>query len=163
MNWYAIRTKPHQERHVELQLRRCGVETFLPCHEESRMIRRCRRIVASPLFPGYLFGRLDLKKHYRTVNYTRGGLGVVSFGSIPAKMDEEMIDLIRVRLRNGIFKPQGHCLIPGQTVRIRSGPMSGLEAVFQYQLTGQQRALLLLRYLAFPSRLVVPMEQLVNE
>ncbi|MDH4188468.1 MAG: hypothetical protein OEV08_15890 [Nitrospira sp.] len=40
--------------------------------------------------------------------------------------------------------------------------MSGLEAVFQYQLTGQQRASLLLRCLAFPSRLVVPMEQLVN-
>jgi transcriptional antiterminator RfaH len=162
MNWYAIRTKPHQERHVELQLRRCGVETFLPCLEESRMIRRCRRIVVSPLFPGYLFGRLDLKEHYRTVNYTRGGLGVVSFGSIPAQMNEAMIDSIRVRLTNGIFKPQGHCLIPGQTVQIRSGPMSGLEAIFQYQLTGQQRASLLLRCLAFPSRLVVPMEQLVN-
>lgn len=162
MNWYVIRTKPHQERHVESQLQRCGIETFLPCLESFKVIRRCHKMVVSSLFPGYLFSRLDLKEHFRTVNYTRGGLGVVSFGSTPALVDEEMIDSIRVRLTNGVLKAEGHSLIPGQTVRIRGGPMSGLEAVFQYQLTGQQRAALLLRCLAFQSRLVLPLQQVVN-
>ena len=34
MSWYAIYTKPHQERLASSNLRSVGVETFLPCNSE---------------------------------------------------------------------------------------------------------------------------------
>ena len=162
MNWYVVRTKPHQEKQVESQLRQCGIETLLPFLEETRIIRRYRKTVRGPLFPGYLFSRFDLKEHYRTVSYARGTLGIVTFGSAPARVDEEMIGSIQSRLTNGVLRVKSQRLIPGQTVRINSGPMDGLDAVFLYEMTGKQRAVVLLRSLAYQGRLVIPMEQVVN-
>lgn len=162
MNWYVIRTKPHQEKLVESQLRKCGIETLLPFLEENRIFRRHRKAVLGPLFPGYLFSRFDLKEHHRTVKYTRGTLGLVSFGSAPARVEEELIDTIRSRLLNGVLTIRSQCLMPGQTVQINSGPMDGVEAVFLYEMPGRQRAVVLLRSLAYQGRLVLPMEQVVN-
>ena len=147
---------------MESQLGQCGIETLLPCLEETRLIRRCRKTLLSPMFPGYLFARFSLKEHYRTVSYARGGLGIVSFGSMPARVEEEVIDSIRLRLTDGVFRMKSQRLTPGQTVKIKNGPMDGFEAVFQYEMTGQQRAVLLLRCLAYQGRLVLPMEQVSN-
>jgi transcriptional antiterminator RfaH len=162
MNWYVIRTKPGQEKQVESQLRQCGIETLLPFLEQTRVIRRHRKTILAPLFPGYLFSRFDLKEHYRTASYARGSIGIVTFGSVPARVDEEMVDSIRSRLTNGVLTIKSKCLLPGQIVRIKSGPMDGLDAVFLYEMTGRQRAVVLLRSLAYQGRLVLPMEQIAN-
>lgn len=162
MYWYAIRTKPQREQQVESQLRLYGIDTLLPCLKETRMIRRIRKTVTVPFFPGYLFGRFNLEEHYRTVSYARGALTIVSFGHTPARVEEDIIDSIRTRLTDGVLTVKSQCPAPGQTVRIKSGPMDGLDAVFQYEMPGQQRAVVLLRCLAYQGRFVLPMGQVVN-
>jgi len=160
--WYAVSTKPHHERRAELNLQQLDVETFNPRLKESKVIRRVRRVVTVPLFPGYLFAKLDLHNQFRAVSYAKGVRRIVAFGSTPAKVDEELIEAIKGRLSSGEMITPARVLRAGQTVKIQDGPLCGLNAVFEREMTGQQRAVLLLRTLAYQARVVVPLEQVAN-
>ncbi|TLY44372.1 MAG: hypothetical protein E6K58_03070 [Nitrospirae bacterium] len=162
MHWYVINTKPHREKEAELQLKRLSVETFLPLLRRSKIIRRMRKTVTGPLFPGYLFARFDLNEHHRAVSYARGVRKIVEFGSTPARVDEELIQGMKTRLCNGYVSLAPRLLAPGQVVKIQDGPLSGFEAVFEREMPDHQRVVLLLRTLAYQARVVVPSEQVAN-
>lgn len=162
MPWYAISTKPHQERVAEQNLYRLGVETFCPMIKERRLVRRKSRVLASPLFPGYLFADFSLHGQYRSVVYARGVKKVIAFGSMPAIVDESLIEAIKTRVQDGYVMLSNTEFKPGQLVRIQEGPLHGLEAIFEKKLTGSQRAVLLLRALSYQARVVVDLGQIVN-
>ena len=162
MHWYAVRTKPNQERQAELSVQRLGVETFYPQMKQRRVIRRREQMIIGSLFPGYLFARLNMAVHYRAAKYARGVLDLVAFGSIPAIVDDEIIEGMRARLRDGCLTLPAPALTPGEVVRIQAGPLQGLEAVFEREMSDHQRVVLLLRTLTYQARVIVPFEQVVN-
>jgi transcriptional antiterminator RfaH len=159
--WYAVSSKPHQEALAESSLRHLSIETFSPLIQDHRLVRGKQQVRVAPLFPGYLFARFNLDHSYRAVCYARGVKRVVSFGQDPAIVDDAMIDGLRARLECGIMLSSSH-FQPGQVVRIASGALNGLEAIFEKELTGSQRAVLLLRALSFQARVVVELKQIVN-
>ena len=162
MHWYAVRTKPNQERQAELSVQRLGVETFYPQMKQRRVIRRREQMIIGSLFPGYLFARLNMAVHYRAAKYARGVLDLVAFGSIPAIVDDEIIEGMRARLQDGCLTLPAPALTPGEVVRIQAGPLQGLEAVFEREMSDHQRVVLLLRTLTYQARVVLPFEQVVN-
>ena len=162
MHWYAVRTKPNQERQAELSVQRLGVETFYPQMKQRRVIRRREQMIIGSLFPGYLFARLNMAVHYRAAKYARGVLDLVAFGSIPAIVDDEIIEGMRARLRDGCLTLPAPALTPGEVVRIQAGPLQGLEAVFEREMSDHQRVVLLLRTLTYQARVVLPFEHVVN-
>ena len=162
MNWYAINTKTHREDVAELNLQRLGVETFCPQLKQDKVIRRRRQTVIRPLFPGYLFARFNLAIHYRAVNYAQGVRKIVTFGSAPEAVDEVIIESIKSRARDGFVTVQPSSFTPGQVVRIQEGPLQGLEAVFEMEMSDHQRVVILLRTLSYQARVVVPLEQVVG-
>ena len=158
--WYAVSTKPHQEKQAELHITQCGIECFLPLIKESKIIRRVRKTAIGPLFPGYLFARFDLAEHYRAVSFARGVRKIVEFGSRPAEVDVALIDAIRGKLDKGYVEidPQG--LVHGQVVEIQAGALGGIEAVFVRKMSDQQRVMLLIQGLHFRARVIAKMEQI---
>ncbi len=162
MHWYTVSTKPRQERTVELNLRRMGVETFCAMIKEEKILRRRWQTVIRPLFPGYLFGIFCYEDHQRSISYARGVRRIVVFGSTPAIVQDDLIDAMKSRLEHGYLTVTPDRFNPGDTVRIRGGPLCGLEAVFEKHMTGDRRVALLLRTLAFQARVVVPVEQVAN-
>lgn len=162
MKWYAVKTKPHQEPLADLNLQRLGVETFFPRLEQNKLIRRKRQTVIGPLFPGYLFARLDLDVHYRAVTYARGVQRVVAFGSTPAIVEEEIIEALKSRLHDGCVLVPQQKFSPGQVVRIQEGPLGGLDAIFEREMSDHRRVALLLQTLSFRARVIVDMEQVAN-
>ena len=162
MHWYAVSTKPHQEYQAEGNLQRLGVETFCPQLKQRKVIRRVSQMVIRPLFPGYLFARLNIEDQYRAATYARGVRRIVAFGSTPARVEEELIQGIKDRLSQGYLTLTPRPLAPGQVVKIQDGPLSGLEAVFEREMSDHQRVVLLLRTLAYQARVVVPFEQVAN-
>ncbi|MBF0323949.1 MAG: transcriptional activator RfaH [Alphaproteobacteria bacterium] len=57
--WFVVHTKPHAEPVAERHLRRQGFVPYLPqIRREVRHAGRTRSVLR-PLFPGYLFVRLD--------------------------------------------------------------------------------------------------------
>ncbi len=60
VRWYTLQTKPRKESTVEKRLNDLGLEVFLPWVRLRRRVGSRFQRVLSPLFPGYLFCRLDL-------------------------------------------------------------------------------------------------------
>jgi transcriptional antiterminator RfaH len=159
--WYVVRTKPHQEDVAESSLGRGGIEVLCPRIQERRLIRRRVQQVVSPLFPGYLFAKCALSG-LRLIRYARGVRNVVAFGSGPAVMSSEVMEEILKRLQGGVVIPPTQTFAHGNVVRIQDGPLRGLEAVFERELAGQQRAMLLMKMLASQVRVVVDLNAIVN-
>ncbi len=159
--WYVIRTKPHQEEIAVLNLHNMSVEVFYPRVKEKKVIRRRQQEVIGPLFPGYLFGHFDLTTQYHSVKYARGVRNVVAFGGIPTPVDNAVIESIRAREQEeGLIVLHQPPLKPGEPVEILEGPFQGLVAIFEQELSGQQRVQLLLDILATQARLVIERDKI---
>ncbi|HJR76072.1 MAG TPA: transcription termination/antitermination NusG family protein [Nitrospiraceae bacterium] len=159
--WYAVKCKSRQERIASTNLSRAGIPIFFPQIKESRKIKQSLVLTAEPLFPGYLFAKFDVRREYRLVKYARGVHGIVSFGMSPAVVDEELIQAIRERL-DGQPTDQANPFSAGQVVKIQSGPLHGMEAIFERPIPPYQRAVLLLRAISFRAKLIVDLENIVN-
>jgi len=155
VNWHAVHTKPNQESLATASLQRLGVETFSPKLKQTKLVRRRRQEVIRPLFPGYLFARFDGNTRYRAVNYAAGVQRVVAWGTEPAIVDDHLIVSIRSRLQNGCVVISPPPFVAGQTIRITEGPLQGLEAVFEQELSDQQRIIVLLKTLAYKAKVVI--------
>src|SRR5690242_9689932 len=58
--WYAIRVKPNHEKPVAATLRGKGYQEFLPLSRTRRQWSDRVKVLDLPLFPGYVFCRLNL-------------------------------------------------------------------------------------------------------
>jgi transcription antitermination factor NusG len=90
---------------------------------------------------------------------------VVRIGEIPALIAGEVIDEIRSREIAGYIKleepAQTPCLFrPGQRVKITEGAYQGIGGVF-YRRSGEQRALLFLRWFGRTTRAEIGLSSLV--
>jgi transcriptional antiterminator RfaH len=159
--WYAVKCKSRQERVVSTNLGRAGIPIFFPEIKESRKIKQKRVLSLEPLFPGYLFAKFDTSSEYRIVKYARGVQGIVSFGMSPAVVDDELIQAIRERL-DGLSANPANLFSTGQVVKIQSGPLHGMEAIFERPIPPYQRAVLLLRAISFRAKLIVDFDNIVN-
>jgi len=162
MNWYAVHTKPRQESLADLNLRRLSIETFCPLLKRDKVIRQRRQVAIEPLFPGYLFARFDLDSQYRAVNYSMGVRSLVSFGSNPVVVEDAVVESIQTKLQDGCILVRPVSFMPGDIVRIEGGPFQGFEAVFEREMNGQQRAVLLLKALSYQARVSVNVEYVVS-
>ena len=162
MPWYTVNTKPQHERVAELSLQKLGVETFYPQLKQRKVIRRRAETRIGPLFPGYLFARFQLDTQYRAVTYASGVRNIVTFGTMPATVEDEIIEGIRARLHDGYLTVPAPSFMPGEIIRIQTGPLQGLEAIFVREMSDHERVVLLLRTLTYQARVVLPVEQVVN-
>ena len=157
--WYVLHTKPNQEALAARELARRGVTVFFPQYAERRRGEARLRT----LFPSYLFVRADLEVVGRSLlQWTPGLRGVVSFGGVPARMPEEAVALVRKQLARleamgGMPKARFQ---PGERVRLKEGPLAGLEAVFEGPAGPAERVRILVRFLGQANRAVVPADLL---
>lgn len=141
-HWYALYTKPKKEHQVNAFLQGQGFETYLPT--VRRKIRRRDRPDRVVYFPCYLFVRLDLKVTPRSsIAWMPGVRRIVSAGDQPAIVASEIVALIRSRLED--IEEVGYGKLKrGDKVRITSGPLRDLEAVFDQPLSAADRVRILL-------------------
>ena len=92
-DWYAIHTKARQEYVAMENLVRQSYEVFLPLIRQSRRRRGRWQAVTEPLFPGYLFSRLDLEAdNIAPIRSTRGVAGLVRFGGLPCPVPADVVE-----------------------------------------------------------------------
>lgn len=141
-HWYALYTKPHKEQQVEGLLQGRGIETYLPT--VLRKVRRRDRPDRVIYFPCYLFARIDFEEvPLSSVTWMPGIRRVVSFGSRPAIVPEELVRIVRERL--GDIEQVGHGQFKqGDRVRIASGPLQDLIAIFDQPMSSADRVRILL-------------------
>lgn len=140
--WHALYTKPKKEFQVEAWLREQGIETYLP--SVQRRVRRRDRPDRVVYFRCYLFARMDLMVIPRSaITWMPGVRHIVGDGDRPIIVADEIVDLIRSRLEGKEEIGYGD-LRHGDRVRITSGPLRDLEAVFDTPLSAAERVRILL-------------------
>jgi transcriptional antiterminator RfaH len=152
--WYAVMAKPRQEQTATSFLEQSGIETYYPEVNHILSVKGRRSVRRSGLFPGYFFARFDYDRQYRTVSYCRGVRRIVTFGQTPAEVESGLLDDIRRRLSQQDMIPTSR-LTHGEVVRIRHGPLAGVEGVFDSCLSGKERVVVLLRALSYQSRVIL--------
>jgi len=127
--WHALWTRSHCERMVGEQLTERGFEVFLPEISVWHRNGASRGAALRPLFPGYLFLRHGMDKDsYLRVLGVRGVVRVLGerWDKLAVVPDRE-IDGVR-KVLDAALAPMPHpYLREGQRVRVRRGPLAGVE------------------------------------
>lgn len=127
-DWYALYTCSRHEKQVAAQLQQRDIEFFLPVYASVRRWKDRRVTLQLPLFPGYVFVHTFLQRRLEVLNVP-GTVRFVAFNGRPVALPES--DLLR--LRSGL--DQGLCVTPhpylriGRRVRVRCGPLAGMEGI----------------------------------
>jgi len=148
-HWYLIQTKPRQEIRAEENLQRQHFECYRPHKPSTSGDGKADEA----LFPGYLFIRLDRHMdNWYPIRSTRGVARVVSFGSEPTPVRDELIEQLRQRLAAPAEKPKFQ---PGERVHLQGGGFNELEAIFVSD-DGDERSVILLTLLQREQKVRVP-------
>jgi transcription antitermination factor NusG len=127
--WYAIRVRSKFERIVSTVLQDKGFEEFLPLYRVKHQWSDRVKQVDVPLFPGYLFCRIDIGARLLPVVTTPGVLGIVSAGKYPIAVSDREIEAVQTVLRSGLPAMPWPGLSAGSPVLIEHGPLAGVEGV----------------------------------
>ncbi|MGA2831816.1 MAG: UpxY family transcription antiterminator [Terracidiphilus sp.] len=124
--WYAVYTVPRHEKSVVKQLDVRGVESFLPVYETVRVWRNRQRMkLTLPLFPTYLFARINFKERVKVLQ-SPGVLQIVGDKRECAYLPDSEVELLRSGFCRQRFEPYRELVI-GERVRIKNGVMQGLQ------------------------------------
>ena len=124
--WYGLRIRSKHEHVVATVLRGKGYEPFLPSYTVRR--RWTDRITDNelPLFPGYVFCRMDVADRLPVLTST-GVVGIVGIGKKPEPIDEREIAAIWAVMRSGLPAMPWPFIHPGDRVQVESGPLCGVQ------------------------------------
>ena len=156
-NWFVVQTKPRQEVVAEEHLRRQSFRIYLPRISLPKRRRGKWLDVVEPLFPRYLFVRLDPEKiSMAPIRSTRGVTGLVRFGSTPEPVRDDIIDYLLQQEDpdTGVHCPRARQFQKGEKIVVLSGPFAGIEGLFQTN-SGKERALILIEMLGSQNKLLV--------
>ena len=144
--WYCLYTKQGCEDAVAQLLGKAGIETLSPKMRVLRRVRGKYADVLEQLFPSYLFARFENERQGHMIAYTRGVRYIVGRES-PLPVHPGIIGAIRDRMRDGVVVPEPGDLKKGEEVVVREGPFKDFCGVFQRELPGKARAMILLEAL----------------
>jgi transcription antitermination factor NusG len=130
-NWYALSVKSRHEFTVSGELRRKGIETFLPSIMKVSQWKDRKKRVEFPLFPGYVFVSIapDPEEFVKVVK-TRGTVRFISLEpGHPTPVAVEEINALKIILDSGEQIDVYPGLKQGARVRVRSGIFQGAEGI----------------------------------
>jgi transcription antitermination factor NusG len=126
--WYAVFTLPQNEKSAARQLAIREVETFLPTYETVKVWRNRQRVrTVLPLFPTYLFVRIDCRQRRRVLE-SPGVIQIVGSSRAHAPVADAEIEWLRAGMREKTLEPFND-LVVGKKARIKTGSMEGVEGV----------------------------------
>ena len=125
--WYAVYTYPRHEKKVLSALEERGIESMLPLYQVIHRWRNgVKRQLSLPLFPGYVFVHFNVQQKLKILSIPSVA-SLVGCGAEPSPLQDGEVDAIRLALPH-LAKPHPF-LKCGDRVRLKSGPLAGLEGI----------------------------------
>lgn len=139
--WFAVRVKSNFEKTAAVALNARGLEVFLPTHLQKRQWSDRLKVTEVPLFPGYLFCRLnqDLKS---LVLAAPGVIGIVSCGLRMLPVSNEEVESVRLAISGPAPVQPWPYLHAGDRVRVTQGSLAGVEGLVVEESTNCSRLVL---------------------
>lgn len=126
--WFVAHTKPRREKKLVEYCDRQGFAATLPCYRSAHKYRGKSKVFEKPLFPSYVFLQLEPTDAgtVRQNNLVANLLDVFDQATFARQLHEIMIAVesdLEVRLAPHVEA--------GTRVRIRSGPLQGVEGLVE--------------------------------
>jgi len=133
MEWFALYVKSRHEFFTNNELRKKGIETFLPAVKKWRQWKDRKKLVDFPLFPGYLFVHIyPNPERLLDVLKTKGAVDLLSTElTRPTPVSSEEIHSLRLLIESGKELDIYPHLKEGIGVRVRRGLFKGAEGILQ--------------------------------
>jgi transcription antitermination factor NusG len=138
--WFALQVRTQHELTVANVLRGKGYAPFAPLYTCRRQWSDRVKVRETPLFPGYLFCRLNLQNRLPILT-TPGVTQIVGYGRVPAEVNEAEINSLQTMVASGLPSRPWPFLQAGDLVEIERGPLRGLKGIL-LEVRGSNRMVL---------------------
>jgi transcription antitermination factor NusG len=128
LEWYALQVRQRTEKLTAQLLYQKGYAPFLPVYLVKRRWSDRVKVFDQPLFPGYLFCRLNPCARL-PVLMTQGVISIVGIGTEPIPIPEHEIDAVRRIAHSAAGAQPWPYLKCGESVTICDGPLHGLDGI----------------------------------
>jgi transcriptional antiterminator NusG len=127
--WYALYTKPRNEKKAAEELSKKGFEVFMPVLNTVKQWSDRKKKVQIPMFNSYIFVNTHYEKYYLDILQTNGIVKFVRIGKELSPIRNEQINYIKTFLTHeyelqviGDIRPNLN-----QPVEIMEGPFKGMK------------------------------------
>jgi transcription antitermination factor NusG len=128
ITWFALQTKPRNEKQVERLLTNKGYECCLPIYRQKR--RWSDRVIEIdiPLFPMYIFCRFSPSAVGKAIS-TPGVTRIIGFGGQYAEVELEEIKALQLLAQSDLLREPWAYVPYGSLVQVESGPLTGAQGI----------------------------------
>lgn len=126
--WFAVYTLSCREKQVSRHFEVHAIEHFLPVTKSLRRWKNgCNVLVEEPLFPGYLFVRIDRSARTQVLGVP-GVHSIVGTGKDPIPLPQFEIETLRQSIDHLKIEPH-HYLNVGEKATVLRGPLAGMTGI----------------------------------
>ena len=122
--WYVLHVKPRTDKKLTERLRQYGYFAYCVTYTKIRKVQRRKVRIAMPLFPGYVFTRLNADERRRALETDMVVRTIVIPN--PRQTIHELRQIVRAS-RSGRELHQTNPYKVGDIVRVEYGPFRGME------------------------------------
>jgi transcription antitermination factor NusG len=126
--WFALYTRHQHEKVIAHVLENKGFEVFLPLYTTARRWKDRTKQLSLPLFPCYLFLRTTMERRLDIIT-TPGIVSILGGGGESGVILESEINGVRQVVERGAEVEPHPFLRCGDWVRVKSGPLEGVEGI----------------------------------
>jgi transcriptional antiterminator RfaH len=146
--WFVVQTKPMHEDRSLFHLKNKGLETYLPKMEVMTFHARRQSMIQKPLFPGYLFVRVNSDRSLNKVRWTQGVVRILLNSIHPVPLGDEVITEIKgMEDCDGIIRSRTSQKY--KRVRITRGPFKDITGTVVCWLSERERVKILLDLISY--------------
>lgn len=128
LEWFALKVRTKAEESVRSALAGRGYEALLPTYVSVRKYSDRLKKVHVPLFPGYVFCKMDRGRRL-PVLMTPGVEYAVGFGGRLEPVPEAEMQAIETAMHSGLAVQPWPFLTTGDRVRIATGALAGVDGI----------------------------------
>jgi transcription antitermination factor NusG len=128
--WFVVHTRPRREKKLVEYCLKQGIAATLPCYDSAHKYRGKTVVFRKPLFPGYVFLQMKpgLRFSVRQNEHVANLLEVFDQETLSRQLADILLALeqdLEVRL--------APCIGVGTRVRIKTGPLRGIEGWVEHR------------------------------
>jgi transcription antitermination factor NusG len=127
LQWFALKVRTRAEKTAEDALARRGFETLAPTFVERRKYSDRVKEKQAPLFPGYVFCKLNWNDRLPVLS-TPNVEYIVGFGTEPTPVPQTELEAVKAVAESAACSPHPFLRL-GQRVRLLSGPLADIEGI----------------------------------
>ena len=128
MPWFAIYTRPKNEKKVTEQLLNMGIVAYCPMVTQMKQWSDRKKKVETPLIISYVFVNIE-DKNRNIVFEVPGVVRYLFWLGKPAVIKDEEIVSLKEGLKGILTSVEVEGIQPGDTISISKGPFQGKEGV----------------------------------